>query len=103
MVSNALGNTALSLGIRQSPDSLLRALIQPLVLAGIALLIFWTLARTALLSWADLSYVLPMTSLGYILNAFIGWGLLNEHLSAQRWMGTLLIVAGSILVGGTRR
>ena len=30
------------------------------------------LSRMALLSWADLSYVLPVTSVGYVLVALIG-------------------------------
>ena len=40
----------------------IKAIFNPWVLVGIALLILWTLSRMALLSWADLSYVLPVTS-----------------------------------------
>ena len=53
----------------------------------------------ALLSWADLTYVLPATSFGYVLNAFLGHYFLGEHISAGRWIGTALIVAGMVLVG----
>jgi len=66
---------------------------------GISLLILWLLSRMALLSWADLSYVLPVTSLGYVASALLGRFLLNETVTPTRWAGTLLIVAGTILVG----
>jgi uncharacterized membrane protein len=68
-------------------------------MVGIALLILWLLSRMALLSWADLSYVLPVTSLGYVASAIIGRFFLNEQITPTRWMGTALIVAGTILVG----
>jgi uncharacterized membrane protein len=54
-----------------------------------------------LLSWADLSYVLPVTSIGYVLNSIIGKYFFDEKISPARWVGTLLIVAGIVLVGTT--
>ena len=51
-----------------------------------------------LLSWADLSYVLPVTAIGYVLVALVGRALLNEQISAKRWAGILLIMAGVALV-----
>jgi uncharacterized membrane protein len=55
----------------------------------------------ALLSWADLSYVLPVTALGYVLTVLAGRVLLTEQVTGKRWAGTLLIVAGVFLVGRT--
>jgi drug/metabolite transporter (DMT)-like permease len=55
----------------------------------------------ALLSWADLTYVLPVTALGYVLTVLAGRVLLAEQVSGQRWAGTLMIVAGVSLVGRT--
>ncbi len=101
IVSNTLGNTALSAGMRGFSGNLLAALLNPWVLTGVALLIFWTVTRMALLSWADLSFVLPVTSLGYVLNALIGRFLLHESVSPERWLGTAMIVAGSVLVART--
>jgi hypothetical protein len=57
-------------------------------------------SRMTLLSWADLSYVLPVTSVGYVLVAFVGRWLLDERITSKRWAGILLIVAGVALVGG---
>ncbi|HUA83829.1 MAG TPA: hypothetical protein VMB85_08210 [Bryobacteraceae bacterium] len=103
VLSNALGNFALASGMRnRSTDGVLdylRAIFSPWVMIGIVLLILWLLSRMALLSWADLSYVLPVTSLGYVVNALMGRWFLNEQVTAARWAGTLLIVAGTMLVG----
>ena len=103
ILSNALGNFALAYGMRgRATDSIpayLRALFTPWVMLGIALLILWLLSRMALMSWADLSYVLPVTSLGYVAAAILGRVFLNETITPARWAGTVLIVAGTILVG----
>ena len=103
IVSNALGNFFLDRGMRgrvtTTPFEYVTVILTPWVMLGISLLILWLLSRMALLSWADLSYVLPVTSLGYVASTLIGRFFLNEHISPQRWAGTLLIVAGTILVG----
>jgi uncharacterized membrane protein len=103
VLSNALGNFALASGMRNRVTAraldYVAAIFSPWVMAGIGLLILWLLSRMALLSWADLSYVLPVTSLGYVVNALIGRWFLNEQITAARWAGTLLIVAGTVLVG----
>src|SRR5579875_3267197 len=76
VLSNALGNFALATGMRNrataSALDYLAAIFSPWVGTGIVLLIVWLLSRMALLSWADLSYVLPVTSLGYVANALGG-------------------------------
>lgn len=108
VLSNVLGNSSLSRGLRgralaagAGPLDYLAALVNPWVLAGVALLILWLLARMALLSWADLSYVLPVTAAGYVLTAVAGHFLLEERLSLARWAAAALIAAGVLLVGGT--
>jgi len=98
--SNLAGNTLLSVGLRGSTG--VEALIRPTVLAGVALLIFWTVTRATLMSWADLSYILPVTATGYILTAIVGVVFLHEHITGWRWAATLLIVAGVVLAGTTR-
>ena len=46
------------------------------------------------LSWADLTYVLPATSLGYVLLALIAKFVLHEQVTFLRWVGILLIAVG---------
>jgi drug/metabolite transporter (DMT)-like permease len=105
ILSNALGNFSLKWGMERqalltlSPLDYIRAIFSPWVMLGISLLILWLLTRMALLSWADLSYVLPVTSLGYVASVLIGRFFLSEQITPQRWAGTLLIVGGTVLVG----
>lgn len=94
ILTNVLGNLALTLGIRHH-------YFLPLIAFGVGLLVLWTLTRMALLSRADLSFVLPVTSLGYILTAMIGKIFLAESITGWRWLGTLLIMAGTIVTGIT--
>src|SRR5580698_11422055 len=107
ILSNVAGNSFLTRGMQQlgdignSPLALIGALFHPWVALGVALLILWTLTMMALLSWADLSYVLPVTAIGYVLTALSGKYLLGESISMERWAGILLITAGVILVGLT--
>ncbi len=101
--SNVFGNFFLKRGMPPelpTPLDYITVLFRPSVALGVALLILWMLSRMALLSWADLSYVLPVTSIGYVFVALAGKLLLNEHITHRRWMGILLIVAGVALVSG---
>jgi uncharacterized membrane protein len=103
VVANVLGNFALGWGMKHAPAGAgpLLALLEPFVLLGIGLLIAWTVLRIRLLGLADLSYVLPITAVGYVLNAVMGAVFLQEHVSPQRWAGTVLIVAGAALTSLT--
>jgi uncharacterized membrane protein len=83
-----------------SPLGYIAPLFQPWVTVGVALLIVWQLSRMALLSWADLSYVLPVTSIGYVLVALLGRLFLHEQITSTRWAGIALIVTGVALVSG---
>jgi uncharacterized membrane protein len=76
-------------------------MINPFIAVGIALLVLWLLTRMTLMSWADLSFVLPVTSTGYLLAAFLGRIFLHETVSGERWLGTILIFIGAMLVGMT--
>jgi drug/metabolite transporter (DMT)-like permease len=108
VVSNVLGNFSLTCGMRQvgrvlsfSPWPYIAALFNPWVALGVSLLIVWLISQMTLLSWADLSYVLPMTSVGYVLAALAGRFFLHEEISPGRWIGIALIMGGVALVSKT--
>jgi uncharacterized membrane protein len=108
VLSNVLGNFSLAWGLRRigrlvslSPWAYIQALFDPWVAAGVLLLIVWLLSHMTLLSWADLSYVLPVTSVGYVLAAVVGQVFLNEQITVTRWAGILLIMTGVAIVGRT--
>jgi uncharacterized membrane protein len=101
--SNAFGNFFMKRGMPAAlagPLEYITVLFRPWVSLGVALLIVWMLCRMALLSWADLSYVLPVTSIGYVLVALLGRVMLHEQITNRRWAGIALIVAGVALVSG---
>ncbi len=83
------------------PLPYLQALLNPFVALGIAMLILALLTRMALLSVADLSFVLPLTATGYIISAMLGKAFLGEDVGSNRWLGTCLIFFGVVLVGTT--
>ncbi len=93
----------LALRVAWDPRSYVEAMANPFVASGIVLLIFWLLTRMALLSWADLSFVLPVTGVGYFLAAVLGVAFLHETITPPEWIGTLFIFAGTVLVGTTHR
>lgn len=70
------------------------AIFTPWVGVGILLLIAFFASYLAALSFADLTYVLPATSVGYILMALLARFFLQEHISPYRWAGIALISLG---------
>ena len=101
--TNVFGNFFLKRGMPPelaTPLAYLTVLFHPWVALGLLLLIVWLMMRMALLSWADLSYVVPVTAVGYVLVAVVGKVLLNEQITMKRWAGIGLIVAGVSLVSG---
>jgi uncharacterized membrane protein len=65
--------------------------------------ILWLLFRMKLLSLADLSFVLPVTAVGYVLTTVLGRIFLHEEVSTERWIAVALIFLGTALVGSERR
>jgi len=109
ILTNAAGNCLLRAGLDStgpllsfSPLAYLYAFGHPAVILGVAFLTVWLLLQLLLLSWADLTYVLPVTSASYILTTLIGQFALGEHVSAIHWCGVLLIVSGVMMVWKTR-
>ena len=104
----AVGNSSMAWGMKQVPERMamnpalyVRAVLNPFVALGVAALILALLTRIALFSLADLSFVLPVTAVGYVIMAFLGKVLLHETVTGRRWLGTVLIFAGAALVGST--
>jgi drug/metabolite transporter (DMT)-like permease len=59
------------------------------------------ISNLALLSRADLSFVLPVTAAGYVLVAVMGHFWLGEPISPARWAGICAITLGVVLVEKT--
>jgi drug/metabolite transporter (DMT)-like permease len=108
VLTQVIGNLALSRGMHHmgdivsfSPLPYLLAVLNPWVASGVIILALWMLSDLALLSRADLSYVLPVTSVSYVLIAVLGHFVLGETIHLTRWIGIFVITAGVMLVGRT--
>jgi drug/metabolite transporter (DMT)-like permease len=51
------------------------------------------------LRWADLSFVLPLTALSYLLGAMLAKYYLHETVTPVRWLGAAIITLGVVVVG----
>lgn len=84
-----------------SPRALARmvgaALRQPFFWLAIALNTISFFSLLSLLSVEDLSFVLPATAGNYVLGMLGARYLLHERVSALRWAGVLLVIAGITL------
>jgi uncharacterized membrane protein len=107
--AGALGDVCLTKGMKSigevdtlDPARLFKIGVQvftnPYIWLGIFILaIFFGLYLVAL-SWADLSFVVPVMAFGYVLNAFFAWQFLGERISPLRWLGTSIICLGVAVV-----
>ena len=68
------------------------------VLLGLLSLIAAFLTFVVLLSWADLSFIVPATSLHFVLATLGAKWVLQEHISCLRWLGTILVGLGVALI-----
>lgn len=82
-------------------DMLVRAVSNPWLLLGVALQATFFLMYLTLLSRANVSLVLPMTALDYIVVALLAQYILAEVVTPTRWAGIGLIVVGVFLVSRT--
>jgi drug/metabolite transporter (DMT)-like permease len=103
----AAGDSMLAHGMKESGSisihhlsGVIFAVLNPWVAVGILLLIAFFATYMSALSWADLTYVLPATSLGYVLLALVARFVLHEHVSPMRWLGIALITGGVGFIAG---
>lgn len=68
------------------------------ILFGVLLEAIFFGALLYLMSQADLSFVWPLTALGFVLTTLAAKLFLHEHISTARWAGVLLIMAGAALI-----
>lgn len=78
-----------------------RAVTNPWLLFGVLLQATFFFMYLVLLSRADVSKILPMTALDYIVVALLAQLMLAEVVTGARWAGIGLIVIGVFLVSRT--
>jgi transporter family protein len=55
-------------------------------------------AFLAVLSWADVSYTVPATSLSFVISTLGARLILKEKINLLRWTGTILVFLGIALI-----
>lgn len=75
-----------------------RGLRKPWMWVGIAMMVIAFLSLLTLLSFREVSWVVPMSALSYLAGAVGASLFLREHVTARRWMGIAVICLGVIIV-----
>jgi drug/metabolite transporter (DMT)-like permease len=111
-VLGGAGHVCLSMGMRPIGDlteassdrlggMVTRAISNPWLMFGVVLQAGFFFIYLTLLSRADVSLVLPLTAIDYIVVAVLAQYLLGETVTPVRWAGMGLIVAGVGLLSKT--
>jgi drug/metabolite transporter (DMT)-like permease len=84
------------------PRAILRVFLQALRLKwlwiGVGLMTVGFFSLLAILSFENVSFVVPVSALGYVAGALGGRFFLGEQVNARRWAGILLVCVGVTLV-----
>ncbi len=104
VVLNALANVLIKasvnrLNARRDASLLLATVTEPLLYAGVAAFALALVAYAMTLRRLELSVAYPlMTSLGLVLVAIVSWRWLGEDYNLRKTAGTILVVAGVVLL-----
>ena len=77
---------------------ILRALHIKWMWIGVGLMTIGFFSLLAILSFDNVSFVVPVTALGYVAGALGGRFFLGERVNWRRWAGILLVCVGVTLV-----
>jgi drug/metabolite transporter (DMT)-like permease len=85
-----------------SPANVARVVARAFTVAwmwvGIVLMALAFFALLAMLSWENVSFVIPVTALSYVAGTLGGKYFLGEQIPLKRWVGVLLVCLGVALV-----
>ena len=114
LVCEAIGVVFLSKGLKQigdvkqvNPAEIWRVVkagaANGNILLGVALEAAFFVVLLVLLSRSDVSFVWPLTAIGFVLTTVSAKFLLHENIPPLRWLGVLLIVLGAALITWTEK
>ena len=106
---NAMGDVLNTVGMKRHgevedlrPQRMLhiaaKILRNPFVLTGLLVLAVSFFALLGLLSIADVSFAVPVTALGYMLETLLAKLVLKEEVHWRRWAGATLVACGVFLI-----
>ena len=114
LVCEAIGVVFLSKGLKQIGEvkqinateiwRVVKAgVANPNLLLGVALEAAFFVALLVLLSRSDVSFIWPLTAMGFVLTTLTAKLLLHEEIPPMRWLGVLLIMLGAGLITFTEK
>ena len=114
LVCEAIGVVFLSKGLKQIGEVKLitateiwrvvkAGVANPNLLLGVALEAAFFVALLVLLSRSDVSFIWPLTAMGFVLTTLTAKYLLHEEIPPMRWLGVLLIMLGAGLITFTEK
>jgi multidrug transporter EmrE-like cation transporter len=110
--SGVAGQTMIKLGVSQpgatEATSNLISLValilrSPQILLGLVLYAMGALAWIAVLSKVNLSLAYPFLALNFVLIALVSYAFLGEAIPTMRWIGTLVLCVGILIVAQSSR
>ena len=113
VATSAAGNSLLRLGLSSagpligfSPTGYLKEFASPTVILAVAILALGFILQLSLLSWADLTYAIPITSAQYQPPGCRALPYLRKPMltviDSAHWLGVLLILCGVLVVSRTK-
>lgn len=114
LVCEAIGVVFLSKGLKQVGEvkqitaaeiwRVVKAgVANPNILLGVALEAAFFVALLVLLSRSDVSFIWPLTAMGFVLTTLTAKFMLHEVIPPARWFGVLLIMLGAGLITWTEK
>jgi bacterial/archaeal transporter family protein len=109
VLSTSAGEVLIAKGLKQvgeistlNPGLLVRLgwriMMNSNVLQGVLSMAVSFLAFLTVLSWENLSYTVPATSLSYVMSTLGAKFVLKERINRYRWVGTVLVGFGILLI-----
>jgi drug/metabolite transporter (DMT)-like permease len=90
-----------------SPDSIfnfvLRSMRLPWMWMGVSLMAVGFFSLLALLSFQEVSFVVPVSALSYAAGAFGAKAFLGERINSNRWLGIAVVCIGVTIVWWSRK
>jgi drug/metabolite transporter (DMT)-like permease len=88
----------LTLSLSTLPQMLLKMVLNPFVVIGLAIYVCGTVFWLTALSREDLSKAYPFASLSYVVMLIASWMLFKENITSLRLLGSFVVGIGVFLI-----
>jgi uncharacterized membrane protein len=69
------------------------------ILGGVFFEALFFVCLLIMMAKSDISFIWPLTGLSFVFSTFAAIWFLGETVSAMRWIGVMMIVLGSVVIG----